>query len=66
MRHDGQHDRGVDEHHEERQAVDAEQARHLRERQHRRLAVAKEHPGKAGEHMRAAEFRRDPHQGRQP
>ena len=49
-------ERGAHRCDEQRQTVDAEQARELRDRQHTRLAVSEQHPREAGKQIRAAEL----------
>lgn len=62
-RHERCHDPGRDDVHEHQQEGDAVHARHVRHLDHRQiveLAVAEQHPGKAGEEMGARPFQRDP------
>ena len=52
--------RGADERDERRQTVDAEDARQLRDRQHRDLAVAEQHPRKSAPEVAARRARSPP------
>jgi hypothetical protein len=61
----GVRNRRIDECHERRDTVDADDARHLRDRQHRDLTVAEQHPREAAEHHAPEELRRDPRRRRQ-